>query len=58
MAKILNFLDLSSRTRDGTPKTFTTSNYTLKKENGKHFAIAIAPSGKKCFRLVPTDFKK
>ena len=47
----LKFIDMKTK------KPFVTHNFKLVKKNGRHMAIAIAPSGVKATRFVSKDMK-
>lgn len=42
----LNFYDLKTK------KKFTTNEYKIVEKKGRRFAIAIAPSGVECWRII------
>ncbi len=48
----LKFFDLKAR------KVFMTDKFTIVTRSGRRFAVAIAPSGIKSFRIIGKDFRR
>ena len=48
----LRFFDLKAR------KTFMTDKFTIVTRSGRRFAVAIAPSGVRSFRIIGKDFRR
>lgn len=46
MPETLKFYDLKTR------ESFKTSDYEIVVKKGRRFAVAVGPSGKKCWRIL------